>query len=399
VVTRQLRIVVGITGGIAAYKALSVVRAFVRDGHDVNVVATDAALEFVGRASLEALSRNPISTGLYDDVANVRHVQLGQTADVVVVAPATANTLANMAGGHAHDLLGNILLATRGRVVVAPAMHTEMWNHPATQANVATLRARGVSIVGPEAGNLTGEDSGVGRMVEPDSLVAACYAAAHSPQRLDLVGKRILISGGGTREQIDPVRFLGNRSSGRQAVALAEAALARGATVSFVHAFMDVAVPAGVEAHRTPTAADMLETMVQLSPQHDIVVMAAAVADYRPVEISNEKIKKSADGAPVKLGLVQTADVLATISQSPGRTNLIVGFAAETASGNALEELAREKCERKRCDVIAANTVSWTEGIASHDNAVTLVWRNTPKIERVTGDKLSVAHRILDMLV
>jgi phosphopantothenoylcysteine decarboxylase/phosphopantothenate--cysteine ligase len=193
VVTRQLRIVVGITGGIAAYKALSVVRAFVRDGHDVNVVATDAALEFVGRASLEALSRNPISTGLYDDVANVRHVQLGQTADVVVVAPATANTLANMAGGHAHDLLGNILLATRGRVVVAPAMHTEMWNHPATQANVATLRARGVSIVGPETGNLTGDDSGVGRMVEPDSLVAACYAAAHSPQRFDLVGKRILI--------------------------------------------------------------------------------------------------------------------------------------------------------------------------------------------------------------
>jgi phosphopantothenoylcysteine decarboxylase/phosphopantothenate--cysteine ligase len=162
---------------------------------------------------------------------------------------------------------------------------------------------------------------------------------------------------------------------------------------------MDVAVPAGVEAHRAPTAADMLETMVQLSPQHDIVVMAAAVADYRPVDISNEKIKKSADGAPVKLDLEQTADVLATISQSPGRTNLIVGFAAETASGNALEELAREKCERKRCDVIAANTVSWTEGISSHDNAVTLVWRNTPKIERVTGDKLSVAHRILDMLV
>ena len=397
--TRQLRIVVGITGGIAAYKALSVVREFVRDGHIVNVAATEAALEFVGRASLEALSRNPISTGLYDDVASVRHVELGQTADLIVVAPATANTLANMAGGHAHDLLGNILLAARGRVVVAPAMHTEMWNHSATQANVATLRARGISIVGPETGNLTGDDSGVGRMVEPASLVAACYAAVNAPLRRDLAGKRILISGGGTREPIDPVRFLGNRSSGRQAVALAEAARARGADVTFVHAFMDVDVPAGVPSEYTPTAGDMFETMTRLSPQHDIVIMAAAVADYRPLDVSESKMKKSAAGDPLQLSLEQTPDILASISASPGRTNLIVGFAAETASGSSLEDLARAKCERKQCDAIVANTVSWTEGIASENNSVTLVWRNTPNVERVSGDKLSVAHRILEMLV
>ena len=397
--TRQLRIVVGITGGIAAYKALSVVRAFVRDGHVVNVVATDAALEFVGRASLEALSRNPVAIGLYDDVASVRHVELGQSADLIVVAPATANTLANMAGGHAPDLLGNVLLATRGRVVVAPAMHTEMWNHPATQDNIALLRSRGVIVVGPATGNLTGDDAGAGRMVEPEELVAASYAVVAAPDERDLAGKRILISGGGTREPLDPVRFIGNRSSGRQAVALAAASLARGATVTLVHAYMDVSVPTGVRAVFAPTASDMLDEMVALSPEHDIVIMAAAVADYRSVNPSETKLKKQTMGERLELNLEQTPDVLATISSAPGRKNLIVGFAAESASGDALEELARDKCSRKECDVIVANHVSWVDGIGTSENGVTIVWRKTPRVVSFSGDKLSVAHRILEVLV
>ena len=397
--SRQLRIVVGITGGIAAYKALSVVRAFVRDGHDVHVVATDASLEFVGRASLEALSRNPVATGLYDDVASVRHVELGQSADLIVVAPATANTLANMAGGHAHDLLGNVLLATRGRVIVAPAMHTEMWNHLATQANISVLRSRGVTVVGPASGNLTGDDAGIGRMVEPEQLVAASYALAAAPVNRDLVGKRILISGGGTREPLDPVRFIGNRSSGRQAVALAEASLARGASVTLVHAYMETPIPVGVVPVFAPTAASMFEQMLAFAPTHDIVIMAAAVADYRPVSVSDVKLKKHATGDTTEISFEQTSDVLSALSGLAGRTNLVVGFAAETASGTTLIELAREKCLRKECDVIIANHVSWEQGIASTENEVAIVWRNTPKVVKVSGDKLSVAHRILGELV
>lgn len=395
---RQLNIVVGITGGIAAYKALSVVRGFVRDGHAVTVVATEAALEFVGRASLEALSRNPVVTGLFDDMAHVRHVALGQNADVIVVAPATANTLANMAGGHAPDLLGNVLLASRGRIVVAPAMHTEMWDHPATQTNVALLRARGVSIVGPASGALTGDDTGAGRMLEPDEIVAATYALVEAPDVRDLVGRRILISGGGTREALDPVRFIGNRSSGRQAVALAEAAVSRGAVVTFVSAHMDVTPPAGVTVISAPTAADMLTVMVQQSALHDIVIMAAAVADYRPALTSRDKLKKTNDTSLV-LTLNQTEDVLAHIARAPGRRNIIVGFAAETASGEDLVNVAREKLNRKGCDLIVANSVSWDEGIDSPNNTITLVRRGNPDTTTASGNKVTVAHRILDELV
>lgn len=395
---RQLNIVVGITGGIAAYKALSVVRGFVRDGHVVNVVATDSALEFVGRSSLEALSRNPVVTGLYDDVAQVRHVNLGQNADVVVVAPATANTLANMAGGHAADLLGNVLLAARGRIIVAPAMHTEMWDHPATQSNVATLRARGVTIVGPASGALTGDDSGAGRMVEPDEIVATTYAVASARDLKDLVGRRILISGGGTREALDPVRYIGNRSSGRQAVALAEAALSRGAIVTFVTAHMEVSPPVGAAVVSAPTAAEMLTVMMEQSSVHDVVIMAAAVADYRAAQVSIDKLKKSGDDALV-LKLEQTEDVLARISEVPGRRNVIVGFAAETATGDALITVAREKLERKRCDLLIANSVSWLVGIDAPTNSVVILRPGKLDTTSVSGDKVTVAHRILDELV
>jgi phosphopantothenoylcysteine decarboxylase/phosphopantothenate--cysteine ligase len=402
--SRSLRIVVGITGGIAAYKALGVVRGFVHDGHDVHVVATDAALEFVGRSSLEALSRNSVSVGLYDDVASVKHVLLGQTADLVVVAPATANTLANIAHGFASNLLGNVILATAGQVVVAPAMHTEMWTNAATQSNVDLITSRGIVIVGPDSGALTGDDVGVGRMAEADEIVRASYAALEARGRRDLAGKRILISGGGTREPIDPVRFIGNRSSGRQAVALARAAMSRGASVTFVRGYVDVEMPVGVHVVDAHTADEMLRGMSRLAPLNDIVIMAAAVADYRVADISEEKLKKSTDGSPRLLTLEETTDVLASLARIPNRSFVLVGFAAETAQGDDLVELATSKLERKACDVLVANEVSWTKGIGMETNDVLIVTRTTggvvdSEIVRASGDKLSVSHRILDVLV
>ena len=399
---RPLRIVVGITGGIAAYKALGVVRAFVSDGHDVHVVATDAALEFVGRSSLEALSRNSVSVGLYDDVASVKHVSLGQSADLVVVAPATANTIANIAHGFAPNLLGNVILATAGQVVVAPAMHTEMWTNPATQSNVQLLASRGVSIVGPDSGALTGEDVGVGRMAEAHEIVQASYSALEARGRRDLVGKRILISGGGTREPVDPVRYIGNRSSGRQAVALARAAMSRGASVTFVQGYVEVEIPVGGDIVKGLTAEDMLQEMRRLAPHNDIVIMAAAVADYRVADVSDEKLKKS-DGSSRTLTLMETTDILATLAQVPDRDFLLVGFAAETAVGDELEKLATQKLARKGCDVLIANEVSWSKGITADSNDVLVLPRTVAgdgaEIDRASGDKLSVAHRILDAIV
>ena len=402
--SRSLRVVVGITGGIAAYKALGIIRGFVHDGHHVHVVATDAALEFVGRSSLEALSRNSVSVGLYDDVASVKHVSLGQSADVVVVAPATANTIAHIAHGFASNLLGNVILATAGQVVVAPAMHSEMWTNAATQSNVALLRARGIAVVGPDSGALTGEDAGIGRMAEADEIVQASYAALEARGRLDLAGKKVLISGGGTREPIDPVRFIGNRSSGRQAVALARAAASRGAEVTFVRGYLDVEIPVGVDVVEALTAEEMLHSMTRLAEQNDIVIMAAAVADYRVAHVSDEKLKKSVDGAPRSLSLVETTDVLASLAATPGREYLLVGFAAETVSGDDLESAAGAKLRRKGCDVLVANHVSWDDGIGSESNSVLILTRTSDgevdtTIERASGDKLSVAHRILDSFV
>ncbi len=402
--SRPLRIVVGITGGIAAYKALGVIRGFVSDGHHVEVVATDAALEFVGRSSLEALSRNSVSVGLYDDVASVRHVRMGQTADIIVVAPATANSLAQLAHGLASNLLGNIVLATRGLVVVAPAMHTEMWMNRATQENVATLVERGFVVVGPASGALTGDDAGVGRMAEASEIIAASYAAVAAQGSSDLSGVRVLISGGGTQEPIDPVRFIGNRSSGAQAVAIARAAQARGAIVTLVHAHMEAEIPLGVTAVEALTADKMLHEMTRLAAQFDIVIMAAAVADYRVADVSDAKLKKSSDGSNRTLLLEQTTDVLATLASTPDRKFRLVGFAAETARNGELQTLAVEKLDRKGCDVIVANEVSWERGIGTPNNDVVIVSRSRvrgvpPEVVQASGDKLSVAHRILDSLV
>lgn len=393
-----LRIVVGITGGIAAYKAVSVVREFVKDGHHVDVVATEAALQFVGRPTLEAISRNPVNVGLYDDVAQVRHVALGQQADVIVVAPATANTLAQFAAGLAPDLLGNTVLARRGPLVVAPAMHTEMWENPATQANISTLRSRGVVVVGPGVGQLTGSDSGPGRMSEPEDIIAAAYEAVSGETKHDLVGKRILITGGGTREPLDPVRFIGNRSSGKQAVALAQRAMQRGADVTLIAAHLEVEPPAGVDLVSVSTAAQMHSEVMTLSPEFDIVIMAAAVSDYRMDAVSGSKLKKSDNVGELHLTLVENSDILRELSSSKSAKQLIIGFAAETATEDDLIRIGKEKIARKGCDLLILNQVGWDQGFGTESNTVTVLASGGDILITATGSKMSVADTILDCI-
>jgi phosphopantothenoylcysteine decarboxylase/phosphopantothenate--cysteine ligase len=391
-------IVVGITGGIAAYKAVNVVRAFVLRGDCVHVVATEAALRFIGKPTLEAISRNPVHTDLYEGVAEVRHVAIGQSADLIVIAPATANTIAKLAAGLADDLLGNTVLASTAPLVIAPAMHTEMWNNPATVANVATLRGRGVVIVGPGIGRLTGADSGVGRMEEPDTIVAAALAALERPVQ-DLFGRHVLISAGGTREPLDPVRFLGNRSSGKQGVALAEAALRRGATVTLVAANLEVPPPAGALVRTVGTALELEQAVREAAATADVVIMAAAVADYRPAEVRPGKIKKEDTGDRLTLELVRNPDILAGLSADRARPQVIVGFAAETEpDADRLLQLGRDKIARKGCDYLVLNRVGWTEGFATDGNDVVVIDRSGAIVNEASGTKLSVAQRILDVI-
>lgn len=392
----RLTVVLGITGGIAAYKAVGVARAFVVAGHDVHVVATEGALKFVGRPTLEAISRNPVHTDLYEGVAEVRHVALGQRADLVVIAPATAHTIASLATGLAGDLLGTTVLASSAPLVIAPAMHTEMWEHPATVANIATLRSRGVTIVGPDSGRLTGTDVGPGRMSEPEEIAAAALAVV-GPR--DLVGRRILISAGGTREPLDPVRFLGNRSSGRQGAALARAALARGAAVTLVAAHLEVDAPAAATLVEVGTAAELDAAMREHAVNADIIIMSAAVADFRPVAIAEGKIKKDAVGETLTLSLERTPDVLAGLASSRRPGQRIVGFAAETEPDDArLLRIGAEKAARKGVDLLVVNRVGWAEGFGSATNTVIVLDGAGNVVARAAGDKASVAHRILDLL-
>lgn len=404
-----LNIVVGITGGIAAYKAVSVVRALVLAGHDVHVVPTESALRFVGRPTLEAISRNPVHTDLYEGVAEVRHVAIGQAADLIVIAPATANSIAKLAVGLADDLLGNTVLASEAPVVVAPAMHTEMWRHPATQANVATLRERGVTIVGPAVGQLTGTDSGPGRLEEPDAIVAAALAVAERHGLLggsdragapkDLIGRRVVVSAGGTREPLDPVRFLGNRSSGKQGVAIAEAAAARGAEVTLVAANLEVGEPGGCRVRAVSTARELQQAMVEASAEADVVVMAAAVADYRPESVSEAKIKKVDGEDRMTLELVRNPDILAELGAAPHDGTLLVGFAAETeADPGRLLELGRAKRRAKGADLLVVNRVGWSQGFASDENAVSIIGASDEVVAEASGTKMSVAHGILDVV-
>ena len=394
-------VVVGVTGGIAAYKTVHLVRLLVKAGHEVHVIPTDDALRFVGLPTWEAISRHSVTSSVHDDVPQVRHVALGRAADLVIVAPATADSLAKMAAGLAGDLLGTTLLATTAPVVVAPAMHTEMWRHPATVANVATLTARGVHIVGPADGELTGGDSGPGRMIEPEEIVERALAVVRRPR--DLAGLRVAISAGGTREPIDPVRFIGNRSSGRQGVALARAAADRGAEVTLVAAHTDdgvLADGAGPTLVRAGTAADMLTAMMDAAATADDVVMAAAVADYRPASSSDAKLTKEAAGGPVRsLELVETDDVLKALvgARRPGQT--LVGFAAETSRGDELLARARRKLERKGADLLVVNEVGWEVGFEQASNEVVVLGRGGDVAAEASGTKREVADAVWDAVL
>lgn len=391
-----LNVVVGVTGGIAAYKAVSVIRSLVLLGHDVHVVATDSALRFVGKPTLEAISRNPVHTDLYEGVAEVRHVAVGQAADVIVIAPATANTIAKLAAGIADDLLGNTVLASIAPVVVAPAMHTEMWQNPATVANVALLRERGTIFVGPESGQLTGADSGPGRLSEPDAIVEAVLAAVRPK---DLAGKSIVVTAGGTREALDPVRYLGNRSSGKQGVALAAAAAARGAQVTLIGANLEVPAPASVTLVRVSSARELEIAVGEASASADVVIMAAAVADYRPENIAESKIKKDVQGDTLTLTLVKNPDILAGLASRRRNGQVIIGFAAETESDPArLLQLGRDKVARKGCDYLVLNSVGWSEGFATDGNAIVVLNGVGDIVGETSGTKASVADHILDLL-
>jgi phosphopantothenoylcysteine decarboxylase/phosphopantothenate--cysteine ligase len=423
----RLTVVVGITGGIAAYKAVGVARLFVKLGHDVHIVPTEAALRFVGLPTLEAISRNPVATSVYDDVAEVRHVALGRRADLVVVAPATADFIARTANGLAPDLLGTTLLATTAPVVLAPAMHPQMWEHPAARANVALLRQRGVVLVGPEVGALTGDDAGIGRMSEPDDIVAAALAvhagshggttaAATREVHGDLSGTTVVVSAGGTREPFDPVRFIGNRSSGRQGVAIAAEAARRGAHVTLVAANVDPGVldaltaPASDGTEPAPalpavrvvpvgSAEELAAAMRAEAGTADVVVMTAAVADYRPADVHDAKIKKDAAGDRMTLELVKNPDVLAELVAARRPGQLVVGFAAETEPDrDARIELGRQKIARKPADLLVVNHVGWSRGFEREENAIEVLIPGGDVVREAAGTKAEVAHVLLDLV-
>lgn len=403
-----MRVLLGVTGGIAAYKVALVLRHLVEDGHSVRVAPTANSLNFVGRATWEALSGFPAPTETFEDVPSVAHVRLGQEADVVLVAPATADFLAQMAAGRATDLLGNALLATEAPIVVAPAMHTEMWQDPATVANITTLKSRGVHVIEPAVGRLTGPDSGPGRLPDPEDIVAALYAVASS-QSIDLsapngawgdlAGKRIVITAGGTREPIDAVRFLGNRSTGMQGFAIAEAARERGASVTVVAANVTLPLGEGIERIDVETTAELEAAVLGLAGTADAVVMAAAVADFRPAHVGTEKMKKSGD-AGVTLELEQTTDILAGLVSTRRPGQVVVGFAAETGdSAGSILEHGAAKARRKGADLLALNDVSGGRGFGTPDNSVTLLDAEGTEVGSVAGSKLAVAHGLLDAVV
>jgi phosphopantothenoylcysteine decarboxylase/phosphopantothenate--cysteine ligase len=393
-------VVLGVSGGIAAYKACELLRSLTESGHDVTVVPTAAALKFVGAATWAALSGNSVATDVWTDVHAVPHVRIGQSADLVVVAPATADLLARAAHGRADDLLTNVLLTARCPVVFAPAMHTEMWEHAATQANVATLRQRGALVLEPAVGRLTGADSGKGRLPEPDEIFAVCQdvlARGAGVDALDLAGRTVVVSAGGTREPIDPVRFLGNRSSGLQGVALARAAAARGADVTLVAANVSLPDPAGVKVVRVETTEELRDAVVSAAGSADAVVMAAAPADFRPVAVSGSKIKKSGDAAP-SLELTQTPDILAELSHHRARPGqVVVGFAAETGdpTGSVLD-LARAKLARKGCDLLVVNDVAGGAVFGSSDNQAVILSADGGRRDVPLGSKTALAHVIWD---
>jgi phosphopantothenoylcysteine decarboxylase/phosphopantothenate--cysteine ligase len=397
------RIVLGVSGGVAAYKAALLLRAFTEAGHDVRVVPTPGALHFVGAATFEALSGNPVTTDVWSDVPEVAHVRIGQTADLVVVAPATADLLARAAAGRADDLLTATLLTASCPVVFVPAMHTEMWLHPATQDNVATLRRRGAVVLPPAVGRLTGPDSGPGRLPEPTDIAAlAGVVLGHGAESLahDLTGRRVVISAGGTREPLDPVRFLGNRSSGRQGWALARVAAARGAEAVLVAANVELPAPFGVRVVPVGTAEELRTAMLAEAQEADVVVMTAAVADFRPETVAGTKLKKGSVGEPTAVPLVRNPDVLVELVTKRGPGQLVVGFAAETGDqdGDVLAH-ARTKLARKGCDLLVVNDVSGGQVFGRAENAAVVLGADGSATEVPRGSKDAVAAGIWATIV
>ncbi|HUQ00666.1 MAG TPA: bifunctional phosphopantothenoylcysteine decarboxylase/phosphopantothenate--cysteine ligase CoaBC [Aeromicrobium sp.] len=396
--TEARKIVLGVCGGIAAYKAASLLRLFTESGHEVTVVPTESALSFVGAATWEALSGRPVSTSVFDNVHAVQHVRIGQEADLIVVAPATANLLAKAAHGLADDLLSTTLLATRAPVIFAPAMHTEMWENAATQANVATLRERGHVVLDPAVGRLTGIDSGPGRLPEPDDIFAACADVLDGSRVPDLRGLHVVVSAGGTREYLDPVRFIGNRSSGLQGYALARTAASRGATVTLVAANVALPDPAGVDVQRVVTTEDMRGAVMAAAADADVVVMAAAPADFRPVSQASAKIKKTHDGSAPSIDLVENPDILAELVQTrTSKRPVIVGFAAETGDENgSVMDHARAKLERKGCDLLVVNDVSEGRVFNAEHSEVVILGADGATRAVPAAPKADIAHAVWD---
>ena len=389
-------VVVGVTGGIAAYKSAAVIRLFAEAGHSVQVVATQNAFKFIGKTTLEALSGNPVSIvdpDLFTDVDQVKHIAISKSAELVVVAPATASFIAKLAAGIADDLLTTTVLAATCPVVVAPAMHTEMWENQATQANIRLLRSRGVNIVWPEVGRLTGEDTGIGRLAEPQQIFETAAACLGGP----LTGKRVLVTAGGTREPIDAARFIGNHSSGKQGIAFARVAKQLGAEVQVIAANIDESMTVGLDCMKVQTASELGQALEGKQGSYDILIMAAAVADFRPAESTDLKLKRSEIGDKLELQLVANPDLLAhtvsALGAHRGKT-IVVGFAAE-ASGE-LESLGRKKLESKDCDYIVANNISNQMVFGKDDTEVVLVSKSGS--EAISGNKQAVAAAVLSRI-
>ncbi|MCX4668654.1 bifunctional phosphopantothenoylcysteine decarboxylase/phosphopantothenate--cysteine ligase CoaBC [Streptomyces sp. NBC_01381] len=391
------KVVLGVSGGIAAYKACELLRRLTESGHDVRVVPTDSALHFVGAATWSALSGNPVSTEVWDSVHEVPHVRIGQAADVVIVAPATADMMAKAAHGLADDLLTNTLLTARCPVIFAPAMHTEMWEHPATQENVATLRRRGALVIEPAVGRLTGVDTGKGRFPEPAELFEVVRRVlARGDLARDLTGRHVVVSAGGTREPLDPVRFLGNRSSGKQGYALARSAAARGARVTLLSANAALPDPAGVDVVPVGTAVQLREAVLKAAADADAVVMAAAVADFRPETYATGKIKKKDGQEPAPIALVRNPDILAEIAgDRPRPGQVVVGFAAETDDVLAN---GRAKLARKGCDLLVVNEVGERKTFGSEENEAVVLGADGSETPVPYGPKEALADTVWDLV-
>ncbi len=396
-------VVLGVGGGIAAYKAAEVLRELTESGHRVRVVPTEAALHFVGAATWSALSGEPAVPDVWAGVEDVPHVRLGREADLVLIVPATADLMSRAASGRADDLITSTLLTARCPVVFAPAMHTEMWEHPATRANVAALRSRGALVIEPAEGRLTGADTGKGRLPDPEEIaLVARSVLGRGTAAPDLAGRRVVVSAGGTREPLDPVRFLGNRSSGRQGYALARAAVARGAEVVLVSANVSLQSPAGADVVRVQTAEQMRSAVLDAAASADAVVMAAAVADFRPADRQQFKIKKG-EGEPEEILLTRNPDILAELCEPEARARrspqVLVGFAAETGTPErSVLEHGQDKLRRKQADLLVVNEVGETRGFEVPDNAAVVLGADGSSTEVPATTKDLLAHRVWDLV-